>query len=711
MAQVIEPVQQLDFNGVVTAGHPLQKPWNAAKVCSNFRVMPGASRWLRLRSGRKARMYNDTGTFLQFFEDWKIASKIVQFNDGTTATWQIFGLSTWSLNPFVYFEISDSYGGSFAKTSRAPIAKINDRIVMYNGLGVRDASNSRPPFMSRTPSNSRNRYFGLDAYCPTANPVAAFTAGAGYNKVSVSVQIFVGLYNETTGHYSNGVYAGTIAGTAGVTGTIAVSDLQNLTAPYLDSYEQGELHYVFYATIDGGAICYQIFNSALNGPHTADLSDTSTSLSITAATTNGWVLNLDGPMQVDNHPPRPMSDLAFVNGRAYGIPLVGGSGSAVLQQWPDGTQHLDFTYQPSTAAHYQEGRILYSKAASDVSVKQMLGVPEEAWPLDYWTPIPNSELAIRIVPAPDGYRLLVLTSTTAFLVGESLDGYHEWKQISPLHGIANSGCIAADTPHGVAWLTQRNQIALLRPGAESVAIISGLYQSLLSGLTPRFMVYLSDPLNDVDRVEVFFTDGTSVIHDFILANDQFPDGQAYSSTGQDFTAGATLSDSLGQVHHVVAKKDLYTREGQGDDSGNIVTYDESYAGADTTTKANITGSYEFHWSDFGAVSLKKAIPHLDVIGDQLATLHWYCDLKQVTDVNKQSTDAGPIPQIENYGRRHKLARAHMFYLKCVIGLTGDYSTYGLTYSHPSEEGSLGTNFNGCIVEVRPTVSGQGENRP
>jgi len=699
MAQLKQPQQFDEFYGVVTSGHPLRRPVTAAKVCENWRVMPG--QWLRLRSGRKARMYNETGSFLQFFENYKQGDKLAQWHDGTGPTWQDFSVAPWwSFDPFFDYGITTSFGGTFAATEAAPVVKIQTRVAFYNGFGVRDSTKSRPPFTTST------RYFGIDAHCPSANPSASFVAGAGYNTVVNSLQVFVGLHNATTGHYSNGVYAGTIS-TSTESGTITVSNLSNLKATYHDNTERDELKYVFYSTIDGGAIPYLILNAALNDSHQVAVTATTASLSLYSGG-NGFVLNLDAPMPTDNHPPRPMRDVAYVNGRLYGVALGdGGSGSAVLQQRADGTQGLDFTYVPPSS---RLAGLVYSKAVSDGTIKQMIGNHEESWPLNNFTPTPNSEIPIKVAPAPDGYKVLVITATESFLVEESLDRVHEWTAIGQLNGIARKACIAT-TPYGTVWLTQRNELVLLRKGAENIEIISREYQSILSGRTARFLIYVNDPLNETDRIEVYFTDGESVIHDFRLITEYLPFGQAYTATGQDYTAAATLTDTDGKQHHVVASTHVYTREGQVDEDGAIVTYDEDYTGPTTKAKTNFSGTYERQWDDRGDDSVRWDTPHVDLVGDPETKLEWYVDHQNVIDANKKFNYT-PMrrPQSETYNCwRYKMEKCHKILLKLVFKLTGNYSL-GLTYDHPSEQGSLAQNFLGCIAKLS-IFNGNQVNRP
>lgn len=695
MASQNPPIQKSRFGGVVNAGHPLERPPNSASKCENWRVMPGE--WLRLRGGRKARMYkpSTSSSFLQFFRatdprGFGANDHITQHYDGTDVKWWDWNLTTWILNPGGDYTINQSYGGDFTTTEAAPICQLVTRIAAYNGLGVRDGTNSRPPLVS---FGTGTRYFGLDAYAPSGNPTVAFASGAGNNQVTTSVHIWVGLYNTASAHYSNAIYAGEIT-TTGATGTITVSDLANLTYAYNSATEKSELRYVFYATLDGGQVPYLILTSDYTGPNIVAVTATSASLSLVAGTKNGWVLDLTAEAPTENHPPRPMRDITYVGGRIYGVLISGGgSGSVVAQPKQDETKAADFTYV--TPDQYIPG-IVYSAAASDVVERDWLGNPEESWPLNNFSQSPNREVPVRLAPAPDGYRLLVITANGTFLVEEAADSLHEWTAVSLIHGISRKEMYQL-TPYGGVWVTQRNQIVLLRPGAEELEVLSYAYQGLLTGKTPRFGFYVIDPINEIEKYEVFFTDGTSVVHDFAMG------GMGYSTTNNDYTAGESLLDTSGNEHHVVAKSNLYTRDGQVDESGAEVSYDEDYTGPSTKAKTNITGEYRSQWDDLGDSNMRKRLLWVDLIGDNNLVLKWFGDFSGVdTGLPKSTIRSKTKQSLTDSAYRFSVPVSHRFWHKYSFNLTSSYSQQ-TTWDNPSTQGDLATNFYGGVARMMKHV--------
>jgi hypothetical protein len=415
---------------------------------------------------------------------------------------------------------------------------------------------------------------------------------------------------------------------------------------------------------------------------------------------NGWYLDLTGEMPTENFPPRPMKCVAYVNGRVYGIVMSGGSGSIVMQQGPDGITRPDFTY---VASNRYFGGVVFSAAASDALDRDLLGSPEESWPLTNLSPSPNAEMPLKIAPAPDGLRLLMINRTGTFLLEEAPDGLHEWRTISLIHGIGKTETFV-QTPYGAMWLTQRNQIALLEPGATILQIVSRNYQTLLSGKTAQAAAYVLDPLNEVDRYEVFFTNGTSVIHDFAIG------GQGYAATNRDFTAAGTLTDTNGVQSHVVAKRHLYTHEGQPAD-GQIVTYDRDYTGPSETEDTEITGIYESQWGDGGDNGVTKQMPHVDTIGDPQVQVEWFPDLAGVNDGNLVRTEREKTTQSDTDKKyRHKLSDSDRFWFKLRFRITGRSSEVS-KYEPPGEQDDMATALYGAIAEVGLTVSLIGENRP
>jgi hypothetical protein len=697
MAEQIKPLQQVQFGGVNTAGHPLQRPDGSSVVCENFRIMPG--NWPRLRSGRYARSYQSEGTILQMFDAPPDGGHpFIQHVVSTNVYWKEFEVDSFFFYASPWQQtIATAYDSSHCTTERAAICAVRTDNVFYNGLGVRNATNSRPPFWKGN-ILTQVRYFGLDAYCPSGNPTVAFAAGAGNNTVLTSVKIWVGLYQSSTEHYSNGVYAGEIE-TTDATGTITVSALNKLSSAYNSTGERDELKYVFYATVDGGQIPYLILNGDMTGPYTVASTATTASLSIEAGTINGWVLNLDGEMPTQNFPPRPMKQIAWVNGRIYGIPLDGGSGSAVGQQTVGWGTAPDFRYQHPD--RYYTG-IVYSAAGSDYLEATQLGNPEECWPTSNFSPTTTGEIPKALAPAPDGVRVLVLTGTRAFLVEEIVDRVHEWTQIGQLNGTTVEETLA-QTKYGSCWVTQRNEIVLLPPNSLEVVVLSAGYQSLMGVKTPRFGQYIQDPIQELDQYRVYFTDGTSVVHDFAT-------GGGSTSTVQDYTAAGTLTDHYKRPWHFGMKQHIYSTEAQGD--SGLVPYADQEFGATSTdiTTTAISGTWQGQWDDFGDSNLRKELPFVDLIAGDGTTLEWYADLEAVEAGNTKTAVGTVAPQTKEEQKvwRFGLKNGNAFWHKFVFKLTGS-STQG-TFDAPAQQGSLTTNFTGCIMRALAHVSGSGGNR-
>lgn len=692
MSTQVKPAAQFQFHGINTAGNPLDRPRNSASKCTDFRVMPGF--WLRTRGGQVAQSYT-ADTIQQIFPFRDVGTNgasnhLAQVKNvgGATANWNWFNLNVPVISPTGIEAIDVTNDSGFALNNPVAVTNLSDRPLFYNGLGVRTGTESKTPFS--TYFGGITRYYGLDAYCPSGKPSASFAAGAGFNQVLTSVKIYVGLYHEPTGHYSNGVLAGTIT-TTGATGTITVSSLGNLKATYHNVTERSELFYVFYATIDGGEVPYLIFNSALDGPLKTAVTNSSISLSIAAVTVddpNGWILDLTKESPVDNFPPRPMRSVAFVNGRVYGSPMNGGGGTGA-----------DFTYPPS-------GRdlagVVWSRASGDVNSTEFLGDPQQSWPLTNIAYTPSADQALVVTPALDDVRVLVITSTATFLLEEVADGLHEFITISRINGIANPSTLRV-TPYGIVWMDQNKQIVLLPPNSLDLQTISTSYQpSIVS--TPRTADYLLNPVHEIDRYEVFFADGTSLSHDFRIG------GEAYISTGRDFTAARTCINSDGAIHHLVAKNGIFTQEAQPG-TGLIPTTDQNWSAPTTIVTTQISGSYERNWDDFGDANERKEIFHVDVVGDgansdALATspmkLEWYPDFIQVISGNKLAPAIAKAPQSTTDSMyRFKLQNGKRFWYKFVFKMAGHSSDDASFVNHvpPAQQGDLSKNFYGSILRL------------
>lgn len=719
MPPTAPPKLPIVFRGINLSGNPVRRPAMSACLVQNLRIMPGL--WIRTRGGRKAKKNTAGGTVMQIhsFRDPNLpgaSSHMAQIRYATTGkvNWTWFDLSTYTIDPFGIEEITLTHDSSNSYSNPAAICNVTDRPVFYNGLGVRNGTNSRPALSSYYAGVKR--YFGIDAYCPSgSNPTVAFAAGAGNNTVAEAVTIWVGIYHEPTGHYSNVVRAGEITVT-GATGTITVSNLNRLVIASNNGTEAGELKYVFWSTIDGYQVPYMIMNSAHTGPLTAASTDTSMSLSVEAAgdgTENGWFLDLTSERPTDNFPPKPMKCLAAVNQRLYGIPLNGGSGAGA-----------DFKYTWDTRDLCS---IVWSKAPGDDRGTKTVGDPAQSWPLQNKKATSDIEVPIWCTPSLGGDALLVWTPKSLFLMREESTGLHSFTDISRIHGLGNPMSIRV-TPYGIIWATQRNELCLLQSDDRSgLVVISTDYQEMLRGLTITCANYILDPDNEIDRYEVFFSNGTSLSHDFKLRDDDYPMGMAYTSTNQDFTAAATLVDTDGVRHYVVAKGGFYTHETQPSATvANrvIPTTDQTFANTtdQTVTTTEISGEYRFNWDAFGDWNGRKRLAGVFLIGDGAAStaltgaspiaMKWWGDFEQVPGTPNVVAPA-PIDQTETaWQYRLPPLQAHRFLFKIGFTIAGHSSddTDFQNHRRPAQEGDLDLNFYGSICDAAFLLA-DGGNRP
>lgn len=591
MAATKQPLVQNEMHGVYTAGNPTDRPRGTASTCVDFRVMPGY--WLRLRGGKKAQYLIPLGGQAQQIHEFRspgytgAASHLIQIKYGSVPKWTWVTLGSYIVDPNGLQTIATANDSSWSVSNPAAACNLYDRPMFYNGLGVRGASSSTPPFS--TYYNGALRYMGMDAYCPSGSrPTVALAEGVGDNTITTRVKIFAGLYNSSTAHYSNAVYCGEVTGgeTAPITGTITVSNLDRLKPAYLNSTEQGELYYVFYATFDGDAysVPYLILDSSYTGPHKVAISSSSASLSLASAFDNGYATDLTKEAPYLNHPPRPMRSVAFVNGRVYGVPMTGGSGGAVGMPAVFDTAQVrnDFTYQPSAA---DQAGVVWSNSYSDNYSQLHPGDPLQCWPVTNYIGTPTGDTPIVVKPSQDGQRVFVGTTRSAYYLTEAADGLHEWFALSEIHGITNPMTFV-QTRYGQAWINQYNQLVMLPFGATDVVVLSDNYQSLIVG-TVRQCDYIYDPLNHIDRIEIFLSGGTSVCHDFAIG------GESYTSTNRDYTAAKAVIDTSGAVHHILAKTAIYKHEKQPS-TGNIPSQDEDYKvvtdGAIAATSKKLTSA-------------------------------------------------------------------------------------------------------------------------
>jgi len=698
------PVRQ--FRGVFTAGNPLWRPDGSAQVCQNVRVMPGY--WLRLRSGRIARYHVDGGTIRRIHSLRQIEFpgsdlNLAQVAYAGACKWHWFSSLDFGIDPFGIISIDQSNDAGFTQTNPAPVCTIDDRPVFYNGLGLRTGSESKPGLSSY--AGGVVRYFGLDAYAPAGRPSAAFVSGAGHNKVSKTgaVRFYVGLWNSNTNHYSNVVFAGSIQPTLStpeegeepevLSGTITIGSLTNLTASFNNATEQGELKYVFYATIEGGQVPYLILNAALNAPHSVGIGTSSASLSITNTTDNGWVLDLTHEAPTENYPPRRMRWISFVNGRMYGT---------LMPAQPTGFNSTGDVFERPfdySSSNRQTAGIACSKSAGGSAENDPLGDPLQCWPPRLHFPCPSGDAPLWHGAAPDEERLLVITGTSTFFLTETSDGLHEWFSISRIHGIVNPMTVQV-TSHGIVWVDQNNMLVMLERGSTTLRLLSIPYQGLMTG-TPNCANYILDPLQLIDRYQVWFEDGHSVVHDFLTE-------EAYTETGFVAKAAASLKDNLGRRHHCIANSGFYTHESQAE-SNLIPTMDETFTGTgQAKTVSQIQGWYRANWNAMGSLSTRKEFPYFDVIVDSHVdaafTVNYWIDFQQTSVGNRLATEIQKTPQsLTDSAKRVKVSGNRPVAFKIEMFLTG-HSGDRATYIPVDQDGDLAANFYGCILSADQLIT-------
>lgn len=689
---------EFDFRGVNTFGNPANRPRNSAVTCENFRVMPG--NWLRMRGGRIGRHFiaaNATVQQIHAFRESSLpgsTSHLAQVKYGSgSVRWHWFSSLDFAIDPLGgILNVPQGNDGGWTAENPGAVCNINDRPVLYNGMGYRDGSGSYPALASY--SDGVLRYFGMDAYAPSGRPTVSFTPSAGgVNRIATGAIVFyVGLYNSKTGHYSNGVYAGRIAGPAAgadpLEGTITVSNLNTLlSVNYGSGTEISELKYVFYATVEGGQIPYLIFNATLDGPASTAVGSSSFSLALAAGSDNGFVLNLTHEVPTENFPPRRMRRVSMLNGRLYGS-LIPTSGTGSMAR--AGDYERPFSYE---ASGREAAAIVHSFASGDLRV---LGDPLQSWPPRFLYSTPNGQVPIWHGPSPDENSLLVITSTATFLLTEAADGLHEWSTVDPIHGIVNPMTVAR-TGAGYVWIDQLNQMVLLPVGSTRLQIVSLGFQNLLIG-TPSCADHILDPLSQIDRYQVWFSSGNSCCYDFLTES-------AYTLTGQPFTAAATILDNAGRRHHVVANSGFYTHEAQAE-TGLIPTFDETFTGSgQAKTAAYYTARYRTNWDSLGEILTRKRVEFIDFLCDISAgaalTLKWWSNFKEPSVGNLERVDLVATPQGPASCRRAKLKVLEPVAWKLEIAM----STHAArsTFPHLHQDGELPTNFYGSILSMDTTI--------
>lgn len=701
MSQQNPPLPQNEFHGVYLAGNPAGRPRGSAARCENLRVMPGF--WLRLFGGRKGRWNLATETVLQF-HPYRVLDLpgldnfLVQIKAAdNSVAWAVTSVLTCTPDPIYRQAIATANDAAWCRTHAAAAANLPDRPVFYNGLGTRDAGGSKPP-LSTMHGGTRLRYFGLDCYAPGGNPTVAWVGDGGLNAVSKSVQIWAGVYDSATEHYSNAIYCGTITTQTGA-GTIRVSNLDRILPAWADNSQRGEMYWVFYATIDGYSVPYQILNAGLTGPFTVALTATTADLTISSGTLNGWVLNVTARAPQANHPPRPVKSLCYSNGRLYGVPLAGGAGNPVPQQsWSSSMARPDFNYRYTSAREL--AGVCWSAAWGDASRGDALGDPLQCWPLINYAATPNGDQPVAVAASMDGVRVLVFTPRAVFTLTEAADGIHEYDTVSEIFGMSREETLRV-TSRGLAWVDQRQQIVLL--GVNGIQVLSLTYQALMNS-PARCADYLLDPLNEIDQYRVWLENGTCICHDFLT-------GEAYTATGQPYTAARTINDATGRQWHLAANTALYTQEGQPDEAGAIRTGIETFTTGQAVATTYPVGVYERNWDDQGDANLRKELESIDVLGDGLGLeVTWRGDFEVDATANPRRMAKAKTGQSRTDNMwEFRPSGCDRFWHKFKLTLSA-VGIFPASHPAPGVQGDQSRNFFGSILRLLFQWNRSGDNR-
>jgi hypothetical protein len=688
---------QLQISGLNTAGHPLARPRGSSFLCDNFRVMPGG--WLRLRSGRKLRLEETAGKFINL-HPYRWLQNIafdVQFaqhaTNDTDVYWQTLDMTNAAIRQNIQ-KIETKNDGAYGLTHPVASVTIRDRVYYYNGLGVRDSTTSDSPVSTWHLPDALHIPMGIDAWCPNGFPTATFTETVnGSISIQEHRQLWVGLHSALTGHYSNAVFVARFDAHGDV-GQIVVNDLHKLLVPIgNDSTQQNDawalnLHYVFYITVDGGEIPYLIMDQTMVAPFKTFHTNNSVTLNfpwtLVDPMLGGVYADQTKEMPTTNFPPRPMRSMCYVNGRVYGVLLPNaGKGTGAMPIQPDaktGARKITFTYE--TKVPREQTGVYWSNAARDSFDKEFVGVPEHSWPQDSFAYTPSGETPLVIDDAKT--RVLVICPTSCFLLEETADGIHEWTEISRIRGIKHIKTLTKTT-YGHMWVTQTKEIVLLPSDSAQLIIASKDYQSSIDG-EPVCASYWLDPRNHVDRYQVWLDNNKAICHDFGLQT-------AYTESPHHYECAKTLVRNDGARFHVVANRSLYTVEGQPE-NGLVVTMDDMPA---STPRAQIKGRIYRNWDDFGDAALRKDFSWVDAIA-QDATLQmlWKSNFAQVAD----AVEAQKTPQsLEDFLYRFKMRNPSAFWYQFGFLLDGTTNNRPQYYSDPGQEANLPENFYGCILRV------------
>lgn len=712
MSQQQPPFEQYDFGGLHLAGNPVTRPQGTASICRDIRLMPGDNKWLRLKSGRKARLNLTNALSVHHFINARInasygndyALMLVNYG-GSVVKMVRLDVSAWTADETGLETIDLSSDSLFYAH-----AVLSDSVIFDNGKGDFFSGTPTPSLTQWKPA-STIRYFGLDCVVAGSIPTPVFTpGGSGINSVTSSVKLYVGTHNVETQHYSNGIYLGTLNSSSG-TGEISITGLNTVLYPTHGATETGELRWVFYATIDNFQVPYLIMNTTLDGPFTAAITATSVDLDLISGTVNGWVLDTTKEMPTTNYAPRRMRSICYANGRLYGILSPNFTNTSIIRYKINGNE------LPT---------VVWSDADGAIRNRDYLGDPLESWPLLNSTNIPSGERPLVVFPSPNLTEVMVFTATHTFILREQSDGVHDWDTVSNEHGLDPIAWyrVVCRTRHGVVWLTQNKQLAIYTNEGE-FKILSQDYDAVLhsSGDALGHICYVYDPKNLLDQVQIYRNYLVSYVHDFNTG--------AYSNTEPHYVYASSVltrqATNEPAKHFVIAASStalsgvgIYTLHGQADESGLERTYDEVYTAASGTNKVTQElpiGLYTGNWNTFGDPNLRKEILYIDVIGDAavyetvansgavLLTYQTGFDNATVAQivVPQKVTNENAVAPYDNYWR-FKIVWKHHWAWKLSLLLYSHYNTRS-TFPHPGDEGlQAADNFYGSVAAMLIHIS-------
>ncbi len=725
MAESNKPIP-VPFLGLDLSGNPTARPYGTASVCDNLRVMPGG--WIRLRGGQKARIAAGHQDIIQFMPS-KVDSKtgnsqhLYHYENSASHDVGVINLSNWTT------ALIEFGGPNISAGAMIPYAIANEWVVYGNGYGVHSnafasALNSVPSLSYWKPGATA-RFFGLyPAYDFNIATISSTLSGTGpFNNIpSPGIYVWVGLYNTVTQHYSNAqIRLGRITAN-GTSQRVVIQGLNCILAPYHSTAERDEIKIVFYATEVGGTVAHLILNAAGTGPYTVDLGTASASLHVSSTRAIGFLVDGTKERPINNYPPRQMRSMCFANGRLFGILRPEGVSATKDALW--GTPGIydendqitwpPFEYEIKTT---DLSGVVWSMAQGDLRAEFVAGDPLQCWPAVNFSPTPSGERPVSVFAAPNDIDAVVWTATRTYLLREQADGLMEWTAIADFGMKPTNVRTPSRSQYGVLWVNNFNQICLL-DNQLRVRVLSGKYDAVLRDELVLSAAYFKDPLNSIDRYQVFYGLNKALIHDFAT-------GSAYTETRTPVKAAAQVADGNGREYMLIASGvtrnstpggtgyDVTSIEAQPDLSYRIPATDENYDNTGTVKVSSVIadGTLEFNWTDYGDPDAFKEVYEIVSLGDgeRSATLgenplsgEVFRDYEPVTAGAGAKIDFEPVPQkasIRAYLGKMKQVLRFAAAWKFRLTIKAHASDTDGYYINPSQDGSLASNFYASIMKL------------